>query len=161
MAFTVEDGTGVVDANSYVTVAELRTYAADRGITLPSADTSVEYLLVKAADHLETMRFIGSVETTDQGLKFPRLVTDPYGTATSTGVPAEIKKAQKMCAIEAQTGALDVAARTSKYKRTKIDQIYVEYRDAFEVAFGFAFPAVDAVLEPWLLNNGRTITVRA
>jgi hypothetical protein len=162
MAFTVEDGTGVEDANSYVTVAELRAYAGDRGVALPVADASVEYLLVKAADHLETREYIGTVEFTDQGLKFPRLVTDETGTAVSSGVPVSVKRAQKMLALEAQNGALDIAARSGKYKRTKIDQIYVEYRNAFEVAFGFAYPAVDAALKPWLSMAGRLFnTVRA
>lgn len=162
MAITLEDGTGVAGANSYVTVAELRTYAGDRGVTLPVADASVEYLLVKAADHLETLEYVGTSEFTDQGLNFPRLVTDSTGVATSSGVPAAIKRAQKMLALEAQNGALDIAARSGKYKRTKIDQIYVEYRNAFEIAFGFSYPAVDAALKGWLATGGRLFTtVRA
>ena len=42
----VEDGTGTnAAANSYVTEAELTTYAADRGVTLTAA---TDVLLIKA-----------------------------------------------------------------------------------------------------------------
>ena len=65
----VEDGTVVAWANSYVTEAELTTYAADRGITLTAA---TDVLLIKAMDYIESLSFIGSKFSEGQSLQWPR-----------------------------------------------------------------------------------------
>ncbi len=65
----IEDGTVVPGANSYVTEAELTTYAADRGITLTAA---TDVLLIKAMDYIESLSFIGSKGSKGQPLQWPR-----------------------------------------------------------------------------------------
>lgn len=54
MAIVVEDGTGVSGANSFVSLADARTYAADRGVTLSEDDAALSPLLHKAMDYLES-----------------------------------------------------------------------------------------------------------
>ena len=53
MALEIEDGTGKPNSNSYVTVAQARSYALARGVELPAAEAAVESLLVQAMDYLE------------------------------------------------------------------------------------------------------------
>ena len=65
----VEDGSVVAGANSYVTEAELTTYAADRGITLTAA---TDVLLIKAMDYIESLSFIGTKFSEGQSLQWPR-----------------------------------------------------------------------------------------
>lgn len=42
MAIIVEDGTGVTGANSYISLADARTYATNRGFELSADDTIAE-----------------------------------------------------------------------------------------------------------------------
>ena len=51
MALVIEDGSEVSTANSYVTVAEIRTYATTRGVTtIPAVDAEVEVLAIKSME---------------------------------------------------------------------------------------------------------------
>ena len=163
MALTVETGSGVVGANSYLTVAELRAFAAERGLTLPLPEGEVEALLIRAADYLELRSYIGSPLTDSQGLSWPRKTYDLYGFLIDLGVPLAIKRAQRLLAVEAMRGALSQAVRPSKYVRTKIDVVYVEFAKAGDLAIGMRYLAVDTLLAPYISGGGsRTIkTVRA
>lgn len=162
MALLVEDGTGVVGAESYVSVADFTTWATKRGYTLPSGEVNVEALLRKGADFIERKQFLGVVEFTDQGLAFPRLIEDAYGVATSTGIPKNLVTAQMMLAMESMNGPLTAAARANKYTATKIDAIYLKYDRTANGSGDLFFPAIDDLLKPWLYNSGTSIvTVRA
>jgi len=115
MSIQIEDGTGIVGANSFVTVADFRTYAAARGVTLPAGDAEVEVLLIKAMDYLAEMetRFIGAKLEELQELPWPRMsvpnVSPPYWWEEI--IPPAIKKAQMALAIHALAGPLTVANR--------------------------------------------------
>lgn len=79
MAFTLEDGTGVADANALISVAYWRAYHDDRGepnVDVGSiADAVVEQLIIKATDFF-VQRFgthlKGQRATTTQTLPLPR-----------------------------------------------------------------------------------------
>lgn len=77
MAFTVEDGTGVVDANSYIAEAEFRSYHADRGVDVTTlTQAQVEQSCVRATDYIDKRfgrRFRGWRESKSQGLEWPRI----------------------------------------------------------------------------------------
>ena len=162
MALLVEDGTGVVGAESYVSVLDFQTWASKRSYLLPAAEANVESLLRKGCDFIERKRFSGTAEFTDQPLSFPRLNTDFYGTAISTGIPGKLKTAQMLLAMESMNAPLTSAARRNKYSATKIDQIYLKYNDASEGAGDLYFPAIEDLLADWLANGGAVIrTVRA
>jgi len=72
---TVEDGSIVTGANSYVSLAAARSYAAARGATVPAADADLEVMIIKAMDYLESHRdqFLGDSVERDQPLSFPRM----------------------------------------------------------------------------------------
>lgn len=157
MALLVETGLGVPGANSYVSVAELRAWATDRGLALSAVDSDVEALLVKAADYLELKSYIGTKSTDEQGLSWPRLETDYIG------IPSKLKQAQKLLALEAKNGDLTPAVRPGKYIQTKVDVLYIKYANDKDRSAGLRFAAVDNLLTGLLSVGGmRPLTsVRA
>lgn len=123
MTITVEDGTNVPDANSYVSVEELTAYAADRGIVLPADDAAKEVLLIKAMDYLEMADhdFMGVRSFTDQPLSWPRI-----SYSMDLGIPKELKKAQMVLAVAAMTVDLTPVSRGLAGKKVKVGPIEVE-----------------------------------
>lgn len=133
-----------VGTNSYVTEAELTTYATDRGVTIAAADKSV--LLIKAMDFLEVQRWTGYKTVSTQALQWPRVLCAsnafgyPYGydygtylfipcEYDSTTVPNEIKSAQMIAALLIDGGE-DIQPTVARaVKREKVDVIEVEYMD--------------------------------
>lgn len=105
----IEDGTGVANANSYVDVAYLDIYAADRGLTIPTADTDKEIFLLKAMDYLEGRRaeYQGSKSVATQSLQWPRqLVQVDCSDVAIDSIPEELKKAQCQLVVEQQKRTL-------------------------------------------------------
>lgn len=64
MALIVEDGTGLVNAESYVSVADYKTYHVNRGIGVAGSDLDIERRLRLATEYID-LRWGGGV----QGLK--------------------------------------------------------------------------------------------
>lgn len=161
MALVVEDGTGVEGANSYLTVAELRAFAGDRGLTLPVADSDVEPLLVKATDYLELKSYIGDRASDNQGLSWPRTQTaNPYWQYNDL-IPTKLKTAQSLLAFEAMNGELSQATRPNEYVQTKIDVLYIKYANDDDRSAGLRYRAVDDLLAPLVTTTRPFQTVRA
>lgn len=106
MAFKVEDGTGLADANSYATIAEVTAYFADRDVTKRDAwedlDQEIqENALVRATDYIEQVFgavFLGYPENPNPGvcqsLHFPaRGIYNQKGEEINGKVPKEVKYA--------------------------------------------------------------------
>ena len=53
----VETGAGLTNSNSYVSEADLATYATDRGITITG---TAAVLIIQAMDYLESRQFLGT-----------------------------------------------------------------------------------------------------
>ena len=158
MTLLIEDGTGVVGANSYLTVAELRAYAVLRGLTLPTVDSEVEALLVKACDYLELKSYIGDRASDEQGLSWPRTsIYDPTWKYTDK-IPTCLKTAQSLLAVEAINGELSPAVRPNEYIQTKIDVLYIKYASDDARSAGIRFRAVESTLAP-ILTSSKFITV--
>lgn len=107
MPLTIEDGTGIANADSYVTLVEARAYATKYGFTLPADDTELEQLLCKATIYLETRRheYLGSKTTTIQALQFPRTgVKIDCQDLDANTIPQVLKNAQIQLAVEQQAG---------------------------------------------------------
>lgn len=162
MALVTEDGTGVVGANSYLTVAELRAYATDRGLTLTETDSEVEALLIKATDYLELKSYIGVRASADQGLSWPRVnALDPYWEYPAT-IPTKLKTAQSLLSLEARNGDLSTAIRPNEYIQTKIDVLYIKYAKDEDRGAGIRYRAVDELLAGLVTSGTRLFqTVRA
>lgn len=93
--FVVETGARVDDANSYCTVDYFLQYWENRGINYELASTTVEPVLIKATQHIDSMRFKGEPLTLTQSLQWPRVyMVDPKGRSVNTDeIPTELKNA--------------------------------------------------------------------
>ena len=153
----VEDGTVVAGANSYVTEAELTTYAADRGVTLAAA---TDVLLIKAMDYIESLAFIGDKSSEGQALQWPRnsVYIDGY-YVESTTIPAALKTGQiaTALAIDSENSPLATVERATK--REKVDVIEVEYMDS--AAAQPIVKTINAAMRKILAGGGSSTTTFA
>ena len=160
MPFTVEDGTGVALANSYLTVAEADAYHDDRGhTTWTGTDAVKQAALIAATDYIETNYRWGTgyKASDDQGLSWPRSsAIDRHGYSFDVDeVPVEVKNACAYLALEALSATLGgPLGRTQK--KVKVDVIEVEYDDSAKA--DTSYPYVDGLLSG-LVAGGNTVAV--
>lgn len=163
MSLIIEDGKVPLGANSYVSVDRLRAFAGVRTFALPESESACEALLLSAVDYLETIAFAGQRSSPNQALSWPRtgVVVDGVAIAANV-VPEAICRAQMALAVEAHKSPLMASARSSAYSRAKIGDIEVQYRNSDEIAAGASvqpkFPLVEALLAPYLVCGGRSMT---
>ena len=122
----VETGTGLTTANSYVSEADLATYASDRGITLTG---TAAVLIIQAMDYLESKNFIGTKADIDQALQWPR-----YGAeidnyyVDSDVIPKLLKEAEMEICIAIDGGVNPLANQGRETLKEKVDSLEVEYK---------------------------------
>lgn len=163
MALTIENGTQVAGANSYVTVAEAKAFAAARGASnFPTADADVEVLLVLAMDYLEAKRsdFKGTKTSASQPLQYPREGSTVDGELIANNIiPVELKNAQMQLAIEASDfGDLSPSSDGYAVAVEKVDVLEIQYAaggrlSGTSLPAEMNFPKVQAWLEA-LTTNG-------
>jgi hypothetical protein len=73
MALIIEDGTIVPGADSFVTAAELVTYADNYGLTIPAVEADQERLLRRAALQMQSLSWKGEIVSASQALSWPRM----------------------------------------------------------------------------------------
>jgi len=127
MTITVEDGSIVTGANSYVSEADLTTYATARGITLT---TDAEQLLIRAMDYIESLSYKGDKFTRDQPLQWPRdgVVVDGY-VVDADEIPNELKNGLMETAIAIDNGQDPLADIARETKSETVGPISVTYSD--------------------------------
>ena len=157
MAFVVEDGTGVANANSLCAVAFADAYFTDRGIIAWTGVTGVKQsALIRATDYIETrfgQKFQGELAAEDQELSWPRA-----NVGADAIVPSSIQKAVAEYALRALTTTLapdpvvSDTGRIVKSTSSKLGPIEesVTYVDGASVAQFKPYPAADALIRPWL-----------
>jgi hypothetical protein len=105
MALIVEDGTGLADADSYISLVDARAYALKYGYTLPVDDTQADIFMRKAALYVDLFEgsYSGERLVDTQALAWPRV--NSYKCAgrdqiylPSDAVPTEIQNAQVIAA---------------------------------------------------------------
>lgn len=93
----VEDGTGLTDANSYVSVVFADDYFTARGVSEWAAlgtDEKKEQFLIKATDYIDSIfEWNGKREFDHQALRFPRVGLRDYEGAEIKGIPTCLKQA--------------------------------------------------------------------
>lgn len=166
MALIIEDGTGVANANSYVSLVDARAWAALRGVSLPAVDADAEVALMKAMDFIEALRlrFSGSKTLSTQSLQWPRTGATLDGVALDDdAMPSELRSAQVQLAIDSTSVDLQPTGTGQEVLREKIDVIEVQYA---ERGAGTVQPQLNkamAFLEPLFKNSGfstlRTVRV--
>lgn len=129
---------GLSTANSYVTTAELSAYALQRGIVLKSTD--LEPLLFQAMDTLESKQYKGEQFKADQSTAFP---------IKGVGIPKNIKTAQIMLAVAADTALPVTDTPTAAIKSEQVDVVKVEYYEGGNSQSAL-LTMIDDLLKPYL-----------
>lgn len=162
MPFIVEDGTGLVDANAYISIEFADQYFQERGVTAwtGTSDQKQAYI-IRATDYVEgrfAHKFTSSPLTTLQALSFPR---------SSTGMPVQLKRAVAEYAVRAIAGKLasdpvvsDSGAKVSSY-RSKLGPLEEETQYATEglgaeVKLFKPYPEADMLLRS-LMNTSKSV----
>lgn len=169
MALIVETGTGVVDANSYITVAEATAYHTLYGNTdWAGDDATLEQALIVsclALDLLYGPKYVSQRLTNTQPLLFPRYAfTDNTGqTHTSNVIPKRLKDAQAELALLYIQG-VDVFPEENQttgitQESIKLGDIQTSttYSKAPQKATFDGFRKIDITLYPLLKINGPVL----
>lgn len=116
MALIVEDGTGLADADSYISLVDARAYASKYGYVLPIDDDEADVMLRKGTLYVDLYEssFSGSRLNDTQALAWARV--NAYKCSgynqipiASDSIPNEIKCAQ-VIAANAYSANVDVRA---------------------------------------------------
>lgn len=158
----VENGMGVENANSYVTLYAFVAYCTlyDYSEILELSEEAQVAALVKACDLLQTYKYRGVQTYTQQGLAFPRLECFPRGASLPIPfdkVPTPVKRAQMAAAISSAQGInlqpnIDPGGFVIK---EKVGPIETEYANGMSNGLTMPiFTAVDAMLADYLQYGG-------
>lgn len=164
----VEDGSNVLNANSYQTVATVRAYALERGVVLSADDDEVAAQLIQSTDYLETKacEYQGSITYPDQSLQWPR--TGVYLNCSDTmfpedSIPKQMLKAQAQLTMAIAEGfVLQPNVSPQDYvTEEKVGPITTKYADPVQVGISPIFTSVDALLAPLFGSCGQvTMSLR-
>lgn len=171
MALIVEDGTGLDDAESYISVADADVYHTARGneTTWTNKDDELkEIALRNATEYIDARwgsRLRGEKEFPDtpQALEFPRLCIEGY-----EGVPTCLKRATAEYALRALSSALapdpviDASGLAIVGTRKKVGPIETETTFASEGPGSVKkiirdYPSADMLLRPLLRPGGGLV----
>lgn len=165
IAIIVENGTNVLNANSYNSIAELRAFALDRGITLSVVDDEVAVMAIKSTDYLETKaeQYKGLPTNLVQSLQWPRSGVYIYEVEqASTSIPKQLKTAHAMLVLAVNEGLSllpNVSPQDYVIEET-VGPIKTKYADPVSVGIENSFTGVDAFLEPLFMQGLSSFTIR-
>ncbi len=162
MSLIVEDGSGLANAESYISVADATAYHASRGnvdwAALPN-DQVREELLRKATDYMcaYTESWKGIRLLSSQALDWPRngVWANGYWIAPST-IPSAIANACALLALKAATGELSPDLDVPVAEE-KVGPIMVKYAEGARQTVRFR--AVELILAPYLACGPSGIQV--
>lgn len=165
MALVVEDGSIVAGANSFVSRAEIISYASARGITLPDDETT-DVLGIKAMDYIVIQCFKGDL-VLDAEVPFPRsgLVTGDTADDYVHSIPNALKLAQMQLAVDVHNGVdLTPSATPSPLlKRSKVGPLEREFFAPGAATLDGTAPltVASALLAPFLCDDSFSLkTIR-
>lgn len=151
MAFTPEDGTGLINANSYVTEAFANTYHADRQQSEWSSANILtrQGALVRASDYIDKRfgkKFRGFRQTKDQALEWPRLDAFDDDDYVLDNIPSQLEKA---CA-EYALRALSISQLAPDNADTGVDATFtkigpIEIENTIKKSGGSSIIASDSI----------------
>lgn len=172
VTIVVEDGTGVDNANSWVTLEEARAYAGNRGVTLPADDDAAGAMLVQSGDFLNSFRDRYKGVQTYRGLPmvWPRYGANVEGAVLPDDeIPDLLKTAQFEAVIAVNRGVIllpSYAGGELPITREKVGPLETEFADPFAGTTGYkdwrapSVPGVMAALKPLLVGIGQLRTQR-
>ena len=108
MTLIIEDGTGVVGAESYASAADLVMYAGKFGVTIPADEPAQEALLRRAALAMDGKTWKGRKTDSDQALAWPRRGVElDCQIKPDNYLPARIQYGQMALAAEIHIDDID------------------------------------------------------
>lgn len=146
MALVVENGEGLEDAESLVSVAYYLDYCAKRGYDTTATDgKEEEFLRVANEFFYSNYSFKGELFKSTQSMPFPRIINYEYV------FPQRIKNAICELVLKLPNGSL-LEDTEQRVKREKVGELEVEYdtNDSQSVKYNFVFN----LIAPWLNSNG-------
>lgn len=166
----VETGDGLLDANSYISIADADTYHSLRGneAWAEASESDKVIALVRATSYVDTRwKFTGESLTKTQALSFPKQseYLNRQGADVSASVPAEIEFAAAeyaLVVIGDGTGLVDlsptpVAASESRVimQRDKVGSLETEtrYDSGLGTRVTVSYPQADRIIK----SSGFTI----
>lgn len=140
MAFelVVEDGSGVVGANSYVSADEVDTFLTNEGITIQTSK-DVYYIAYKAALKLDNQyNWLGRKVIYSQPMQWPRT---GFGVCrveiADNSIPSVVKLAQLYLMADMIINVSEQGVSTGQsLRRKKVGNLEIEYFDAKTPASG-------------------------
>lgn len=164
MALVVEDGTGKVDSESYISVADATTYHAARNNPDWLLITDKEAALRKATDYMiQVYRSLwqGYRSITAQALDWPRqlVYNNEYPEEiqiASNIVPVEVKNACAELALKTYTDEVLFSDEEQKVIQEIIGPITVKYSDNSTTSTK-QYSSINAMLKPFLKTSGSQV----
>lgn len=167
MTLIIEDGTGLPNGESYVSVIDADTYHSNRGNSTWAALTNAqkESALRKATDYLVQFyrdKWKGyRTKPSTQALDWPRQgveVDDAYiiEYIDDSIIPSELKNACAELALKANSESLnpDIERQTASVSIASLSVTYVPGSPQNK-----KFSAIDMMLKPYLKNGGGGLQV--
>ncbi len=158
ITITVETGAVVVNANSYASLAEVRAFCVDRGLTLPVGDETVKAAMLLAMDYIESFndQFKGVKTALANPLSFPRnrMKIDGYVVGSAV-VPIMLKNAQCRASFEI-TNSIDLQPIIEgiALQEDTVGPITTKYQDFLQTVDGKRIvESVDSFIRPMLIFN--------
>uniref|UniRef100_A0AAU6W0F9 Virion structural protein n=1 Tax=Pseudomonas phage Pavpe01 TaxID=3138545 RepID=A0AAU6W0F9_9VIRU len=154
IVIVVEDGTGKSNANSYVSVADARIYAKNRGVILSDDDDVIAAWLINASDYLLTFEceYVGYRTNPTQALSWPRTdaISNCRPIVGPDEIPAQIVFAQCQCVIAQHNGIDLMPTYTASDFVTEetVGPLTTKYADPLAVGLKPTITSVDALLAP-------------
>lgn len=158
---TVEDGTGLANADSLVTVSEVRAFALARGATVSNDDAVLEPQIRLAHDYLAAIEpsLQGSRAVAGQALPFPRKCVVLFGSKIDkTSIPTQVKNAIAQLVIESIAQDLMPVFDGRQVTQEVVGPISTTYAAGSSATP--TFPRVDTFLQPLMSNDsGMPLTL--
>lgn len=161
MALIVEDGTGLADAESYLSLPAADAYHLAFGNTAwnSATDAAKEAALRRATQYLDShYQFSGEPLTTTQALSWPRVLPDLPGPRWAWPV----KRVQDSCAelaLRALSGALTADQGSAQVKSEEVGPIKTEYFQSAQDG-QTSYVLVDDLLRGLLRAGGGSLSLR-
>lgn len=158
MALTVENGTIVAGADSYVSLTSARAIASAIGLTLPVADADAEVALRNGRLYVDghEAQFSGQRVSQTQPLAWPRQSAVLYGYYWSPGgIPPALIDAQVMAASAIAGGANPWAVDDGKAVASEAvaGAVSISYHYNGKTGAGVRLTQADQALQPLLANG--------
>ena len=155
MSITIEDGSIILDANSYASEVDLKEYAQKLGKPLNGC---VDVLLLSAMQYVENLHFVGNKYTKDQPLQWPRSGVSIDGFAADVDeIPQQLINLQLSVALSIDGGVDPLAVQERVTSSETVDSISVSYEAG--QATTATSPTI-AAYENGLVRGGRGVSVR-